>query len=595
MAKNFTNQQIAHLLKSISAAYQIKGESLFKIMAYDRAATAIEHLTSEVKDYWDNNNLDSIPGIGASIAQHLDELFKTGKVKHFEEVLKGLPPAVFELIKISGIGPKTAFKLCRYLKIWDKKNAFKKIKQAAESQKIRHLPGFGEESEKKILEAIYKTEIKKKEKQRMLLPYANNQAEVIEKYAKINPLILEIKPLGSLRRHCATVGDIDFAVKTKKPETALNYLLEFPQIKKIINKGNKKATVLLKNEIQVDFRIQSPEQWGSLLQHLTGSKQHNIKLREFAQKKNLSLSEYGIKDLKKNKLIKTRTEKEFYRLLEMDWIPPELREDQGEIEAAYHHQLPKLVTLKEIKGDLHLHSNFDVEPSHDLGKNSIQEMIQKGKELGYCYLGFTEHNPSINQHTDKQIISILSRKKALIDQIILTCSKKLNIKILNGLEIDIKPDGQLAIPEKGFQYLDYAIVSIHTSFYGSQEKMTQRILRALEHPKVKILGHPTGRKLNVREGYEADWEKIFKFCKEHNKLMEINAWPDRQDLPDILVRLAIENKVPLVINTDAHSVEEMDLMKYGVYVARRGWATKENIINTYSFDKLIALLKIKDV
>jgi len=591
--RDWTNQEIANLLKAISAAYEVKNESKFKVIAYDRAATSIEHLAIEIKDLWDEGKIDQIPGIGANIAQHLNELFTKGKSKHFQRAMKNLPPAMFELIKLSGIGPKTAFRLCRRLGIWKSTNALKKTKKAAEKGKIRLISGFGKKSEMDILKAINTINFKKEERRRMLLPYAHKLAQKIISYLNQSPDVQEVQPLGSLRRQCATIGDIDLAVKTKEPVRVINHFLKLSLIKQVLAKGEKKATVILRSNIQVDIRTQPPETWGSMLQYFTGSKHHNIHLREFAQKKKLSLSEYGIKNLKDNKLTKSKTEEDFYKALGMSWIPPEIRECRGEIKAAQQNKLPRLITVEKIKGDLHLHSNFNIEPGHDLGEDTMETMVKKAAEMGYQYIGFTEHNPSISKHSLCETIAILSRKKNKVDKINRTSIKKFNIRILNGLEVDILPDGSLALPSKGFELLDYAIASIHSSFNQSRRKMTQRILSALENPKVKILGHPTGRKLGTREGYELDWEKIFDFFSKHNKILEINAFPDRLDLPDFLVREAIQNRVKLIINTDSHKVDHMELMKYGVAIARRGWAEGKDVINTYSFNKFCEIMNIK--
>jgi DNA polymerase (family 10) len=294
---------------------------------------------------------------------------------------------------------------------------------------------------------------------------------------------------------------------------------------------------------------------------------------------------------------KFATEEAFYRALGMEWIPPELREDTGEIEAALRQAqgkpngLPKLVELKEIKGDLHLHSNFPIETSHDEGSSSIETLMEKGKKLGYEYLGFSEHNPSFSKHSQKQIIDILKRKKETIDKINYSRGKKLLIHAFNGLEIDIKPDGRLALPEEGFKFLDFAIASVHSSFRMSRQAMTKRVLKALQHPKIKIFGHPTGRKLGEREGYELDWEQVFSFCQKRNIWLEINAWPNRLDLTDVLVHEAVKNGVKMIICTDSHQVDHMDLMEYGVAVARRGWATKNDIMNTMSYNQFMKALK----
>ncbi|MGB9706921.1 MAG: DNA polymerase/3'-5' exonuclease PolX, partial [Microgenomates group bacterium] len=583
------NKQIAKLLRAVAAAYEVKGGNKFKVMAYDRAATAVEHATSEIKDLWDDGKLKEIPGIGKNIAAHLDELFRTGKVKHFVQVMKGLPPAMFELLDIPGIGAKKAYKLCKSLKFFEPKTAVEDLKRAAKEGKIAKIEGFGEESQRDILEGIRAFEQGQIKENRMVLPYAWQMAEEIIHYLEKCQEVLKVDPLGSLRRRVATVGDIDIAVATESPEKVIDHFLKFPKIRKIIERGPSGSSVLLTSGRQVDLRVQKPEAYGAMLQYFTGSKQHNIHLRELALKMGLSLSEHGIKSIKNLKLkIKNySSEEDFYQALGLPWIPPELREDTGEIEAAQKGKLPKLVELEDIKGDLHMHSNFPIEESHDPGQDSMEKMIETAAALGYEYIGFTEHNPSQSQHSPETIISLIKRKKEAIDKINYSRTKKLLKWIFNGLEIDIKPNGDLAIPLEGLALLDYGIASVHSNFRMPREEMTKRVLAALAHPKIKIFGHPTGRKLGQREGYELNWEKIFEFCLERNIWIEINAWPDRLDLPDTLVREAVKKGVKMVINTDSHAADQLALMKYGVSVARRGWAEKKDIINTLGYDKIV--------
>ncbi len=586
MNKKMSNQEIASLLKGIAAIYKIKSDQQFRVKAYEEAAVSVEHATSAIKDLWDDNKLESLSGVGKAIAAYLNELFQTGKVKHFEKLMRDFPPAMFEFLEIPGIGAKTAYKLAKELKMDSSKQALAKLEKAAKSGKIRQIEGFGEESEKAILKGIAETKKRSESGHRMILPFANELAEKIIEYMKTCPQVKRIDPLGSLRRRTATVGDLDFGVATRDSVKVIKHFCQY-KAREIIAAGRNTARILTKNNHQIDLKTQSPDAYGALLQHYTGSKQHNIRLREIAQKKGWSLSEHGIKR-SKNLVKKYKTEEAFYQELGMDWIPPELRENSGEIEAAQKHQLPKLVELGEIKGDLHIHSNYPIEPSHDLGTASIKEIVLKAKELGYEYVGLSEHNSSLSKHTDKQIIALLKRKKEVVEQF-KSSNKKLvqAIHLLNGLEIDIRPDGNLAIPEKAFDYLDYAIVSIHSSFRQSRTKATKRVLKALDHPKAVILGHPTGRMLNRREGMEFDWEQIFAFCQKKKKYLEINAWPGRLDLPDYLVREAVKNGVKMIINSDTHSLEEMNLMKYGVSVARRGWAEKKDILNTLSYNQII--------
>ncbi len=594
----FTNQEIADLLRKVAAAYTVKGEDLFRIRAYETAAASVEHSTSELKDLWDEGKLEEVPGVGKAIAEHLDELFRTGKVKHFEELFSSLPPAMFVFEKIPNVGPKKALALAEGLKIIEAKDALPRLKKAITEGKVSRLEGFGERSEEVLLKGIDSLEKGETKAQRMPLYLADAVAEEIIAYLRQNPAVIEAYPLGSLRRMLATIGDIDIAVSTRKPKEVMEYFFKYPKIQRAVSKGEELlGRVVLKTGQQVDIRLSSPESFGAMLQYFTGSKQHNILLREYALSKKLSLSEYGVKNLKTGKTVKTETEKEFYQTLGLRWIPPEIREGTGEIEAAREDKLPKLITLSEIKGDLHLHSDFPIEPSHDLGESSALEMIREGERLKYQYLGFTEHNPSSSGHSDQAIIDLLKKKQEYFEKIsyshekeVKNRSQKVFISIFNGLEIDIKPSGELAIPEKGFDFLDYAIVSVHTSFDMDRASMTKRVLAGLSHPKAKILGHPTGRKIGEREGYELDWEKLFDFCLKNDKFLEISAWPNRLDLPDTLVREAVRAGVKLIINSDSHSAGQMALMEYGVAVARRGWAEAKDVINTLPPGKLSDIL-----
>jgi DNA polymerase (family X) len=346
------------------------------------------------------------------------------------------------------------------------------------------------------------------------------------------------------------VGDIDLSVATDKAPEVLDYFTKYPKSVKTIEKGDHTSSIMLPGGIQVDLMTQPPESYGSLLQHFTGSKHHNIALREYSLKKGLSLSEYGIKELKtKNgKVKKFSNEKDFYEFLGLEYIEPELREDTGEIEAAKEHKLPKLVELKDVKSDLQIHTSFNIETSHDLGESSMEAVVKKGDELGYEYLGFTEHNPSQQGHNETQIVDILKRKREKVDELNYSLSKKNTNsvrKVFNSLEIDIKPDGNLPVSDAGLATLDFALVSIHSSFDLERDVQTRRVLNALAHPAVKIFAHPTGRKLNEREGAELNWPEIFEFCLKNKKWIEINCDPMRLDLPDTLVREAVKLGVKL--------------------------------------------------
>lgn len=585
------NTEIAKLFKNIAAAYSIKDEKKFhfQIIAYQKASETISATTSELKDLYLENKLDKIPGIGPTIKSRLEELFKKGHVKHFDFVFKGIPPSVFALIDIPTIGPKKAYKLAKEFSLTKAENAIDTLIDKAKKGEIAKIPTFGEKSQEDILTALLEYKQGKNKTDRMLLPYAYDLAEKVLSYIKQSKDVVEAKTLGSLRRMRPTVHDIDIAVSSNKPQAVIKHFVFYPYKERIIEQGPSTASILTTGGKQIDLMVQPLNSFGSLLQHFTGSKSHNVKLREYALKKGVSLSEKGIKSLSNTeKLSQYKTEEDFYRALGMDWIPPEIRENTGEIELAIKHELPKLVELSDVKGDLHIHSNFAIEPSHDLGNSPFLEMIKKAKNLNYEYVGFSEHNPSISKHNNSQAYTLIARRNEEIEQI------KLNIKdiqVIKMLEIDILTNGDLAVDDKSLNILDGAIVSIHSSFGMNKKEMTKRVILGLSHPKAKILAHPTGRMLNERPGYDLDFEKIFEFCKKHNKALEINSWPTRLDLPDNIIRFAVDSGIKLAINTDSHDLWQMDLMRYGVAMARRGWAKPSDIVNALGYNEFIKWLK----
>lgn len=587
-----SNLEIAKLFKNVAAAYSIRDDKKFRfqILAYQKASETIASMTEEIKDLYKEGKLDSFPGIGVTIKSRIEELLKTGHVKHFDLVLKDIPKSVFVLLDIPSIGPKKAYKLTKELSLSNSENVIEKLIIEAKNHKIAKLSTFGEKSEQDILRAILEYKKGKTKTARMVLPYAGELAEKILEYLSRSPYILKAVPLGSLRRMMSTVGDVDIAVASKNPVKAIEHFINYPYKNRIIEKGPSTSSILTSGNRQIDLMTQPIEGFGALLQHFTGSKNHNVHLREYALRKGLSLSEKGIKYLKnKNQKIKQfNTEKKFYNALGMDWIPPEIRENTGEIELAIQRKLPKLIELSDIKGDLHIHSNFAIEPSHDLGHNSIKEMVDYAEKLKYEYLGFSEHNSSISKHSEEQIYSLLASRNEEIEHI---QSSNKNIRVLKLLEIDILTNGELAVDNKSLKLLDGAIVSIHSSFKTNKKEMTKRVLSGLSHPKAKILAHPTGRMLNERPGYDLDWDLVFDFCKKNNKALEINSWPNRLDLPDLLIRQAVRYGVKMIIDTDSHSLPEMNLMKYGVAMARRGWATKDDILNSLGYNDFIEWLK----
>ncbi len=602
--KDLTAKTIAQVLENVAAAYKIKGEDFFRIRAYENAAAAIRHSGEDIRELWQDKKLTEIPGVGPSIAQHLDELFKKGGVKHFDQVTKNLPAGMFELLKVPRIGPKTAYKLAKQFKLNDAKTAIKKLKQHAQAGEIKKLPGFAQEKEKDILGSL--NTFMAHPQERLLLPEAQKYADSVLAYMAKGKVCDQIEALGSLRRQAPTIGDIDLAATSADPDKCLAYFVAYPGVKQVLAKGENTARILVANNVQVDLKIVEAEMFGSLLQHFTGSKQHNIELREHALKKGLSLSEYGIKKVpafakapagkQSSNLIKFRDEEKFYKFLGLEWIPPELREGTEEIEAAKQGKLPKLVELKDIKGDLHVHSNIPVFTSHDEGESSLNDLALTAQKLDYEYLGVSDHNPKSVGLSDKKVLQVLKRRKDIIDQFNYSSENNVNNRkrklfMFQSLEVDIRPDGSLALSEKAFELFDFLIVSVHSSFRQDKKRMTQRILRALSYPKVKIFGHPTGRMFGKRDSFDLEWDKIFGACFKNKIYLEINAWPQRLDLPEHLVREAVKSGIKCIINTDSHSAIHLGLMRFGVSVARRGWAQGKDIVNTLPLDQFKSIMK----
>jgi DNA polymerase (family 10) len=592
-----TNPEIVRKLRAMAAACQMLGENRFKIIAYERAADSIEHLTIEVKDLWDDGKLGQIPGVGRGIAFYLDELLRTGRVGHFDTVMKKVPEAAFPLLSVPGIGPKKAYRLVKALGLKRRQTALSDLEQAAKAGTIATLDGFGETSQEDILSAIAMCKRGAVKENRLELVAADVIAHaVIAHLGKLSE-VETIDVLGSLRRRTATIGDIDIAAATRKPQRVIAHFLAYPH-EKIIDQGPRGATLLLHNGRQVDLRVQDPREYGTLLQYFTGSKNHNIRLREYANSMGLSLNEYGIQTIVEGGSQKTGsvqtycTEEAVYHAMGLPWIPPELREDKGEIVAARRKQLPNLVEAGDIRGDVHIHTDFQFVSSHDLGTDHLHTYLDRAHALGYGYIGVSDHNPSVTTQSQKQIIDIMKRRKAYYEHQYSSWSKKVSKNGKSGglpnifimCEVDIQPEGSLALPEQAFEYVDAVVVSIHSSFTQRRVLTTRRVIAALiSHPKVRIFGHPTGRLLMKREGIEIDWNEVFAVCREHDIALEINANPGRLDLPDTIVFDARNTRVKFCINTDSHAASSLDLMGYGVAVARRGWCEKRDIVNTMEY------------
>ncbi len=591
-----TNLELAKQFREMAAAYLILGENRFRIMAYERAADSIEHLTGELKDMWKAGKLGDIPGIGSTIAGYIDELYKTGKVKHFSETLSKLPNSVFPLLLVPGLGPKKAYKLVTELELHNPDTVVADLEKAIHDHRVATMEGFGPRSEEVIrtnISAYKKGQIKEN---RLVLPEADAIAQEILSYLRILPEVSEADPLGSLRRKVSTIGDIDIAVATEKPEVVIRHFVKYPN-QKIIDQGPGGATILLHNGRQADLRVQHPGAYGAMLQYFTGSKNHNIKLRTLALGKGLSLNEHGIKNTKTGVVKEYRTEESFYKAIDLPWIPPEIREDHGEIEVAQKGMLPDLVAVSAIKGDLHIHADFVFPTSHDLGQSPLEAYLDQAASYRYEYIGISDHNPRISGLTAKEIAAVMKKRKQYYEDKWYSWKERTGkrVHLFIMCEVDILTDGKLALPEEAFEFVDGVVVSLHSAFTQPREVVTERIITALTaHRKVRIMGHPTGRLINKREGVDADWPAVFAVCKERNIALEINAFPDRLDLPDGLVFDARKQGVKFTIDTDSHMVDHMQVMPYGVSVARRGWAEPRDILNTQDYNTFCKWLLRKE-
>jgi len=481
-----------------------------------------------------------------------------------------------ELTQVEGLGPKKVKVLYEKLKIRNLKD----LEKAAKNHKIAPLFGFGEKTEKNILEGI---EFLKRSKGRFLLGDILPKVKEIEQKLKSLKEVEKVDVVGSIRRKKETIGDVDFLAISKKPEKVMNFFTSLPGIVKIWGKGTTKASVRMREGFDMDIRVLPKKSYGAALQYFIGSKEHNIALRKIALEKGLKLSEYGL--FKGSKMIAGENEEEIYEKLGMDWIPPEMRENQGEIELALKHKLPKIINYHDIKGDLHCHSNWNG------GANSIFEIAQAAIKIGYQYIGIADHTKflKIEHGLDERQLELRNKEIDKINESLKT--KNLKLKILRGCEANILNDGSIDIKDETLKKLDFVIAGVHSNFKMPKEKMTERIIKAMKNPNVDIISHPTGRILKRRNEYQIDFDKILRAAKETKTILEINSFPERLDLNDQNIRRAKEMGVKMVINTDAHHKDQLRFIEFGVAQARRGWAEKEDIINCWSLEKLLKFLK----
>ena len=567
------NQEITALFNEIADLLEIKGGNPFRIRAYRRAALNIESFSRDVAET-PADELMKIPGIGQDLAGKIEEYVKTGKVQAYEDLKKEVPEGLSLLLSVPGLGPKTAKLFFEKLQI----KSLEDLEHFAIGHKLSGLPGIKEKTEENILKGI---EMLKRGMERQplgkVLPIANDLLEHMRKKAPV----LHLSIAGSIRRWKDTIKDIDILATSKDPASVMNAFVHLPDVKDVLMHGPTKSSVILREGIQVDLRVVEEDSFGAALAYFTGSKSHNIRLREMAVKTGLKLNEYGIFRERDDKKLGGQNEEDIYRILGLPFIPPEMREDLGEIEAALEGRLPKLVDLSDIRGDLHVHTKRS-DGSHD-----FDELIVAARKRGYEYIAITDHSKGLGIAHGLNEERLMAEKKE-IDAV----NKKLKgFRLLSGVEVDIRSDGQLDLPDEMLKQLDIVVASVHSGFRQSREQITKRIVSAMRNPYVSIIAHPTGRLIGERDPYDVDMLEILRVAKETTTAIEINAYPLRLDLNDTSVKMAKEKGVRIAISTDTHVTNQFDYMSYGVSIARRGWLEKKDVLNTLSYTQLKKALK----
>jgi len=569
------NQAVAEIFNDIADILEIKGDNPFRIRAYRRAAQNIDSFARDVAET-SPEELQNIPGIGADLAAKVQEYVQTGSLEFYDELKKEVPAGLIDILSVPGLGPKTAKLLFEKLHIKDINDLEKRAKEG----RLKSLPGIQAKTEENILKGIAMI---RRHTGRFpigrVLPVADGILEKLREKAPITKLNIA----GSLRRWKDTVKDIDILATSKNPHEVMNVFVNLNAVREVLMKGPTKSSVVTQEGIQVDLRVVEEGSFGAALAYFTGSKEHNIRLREMAVKKGLKINEYGVFDVKTEKKLGGTYEDDVYKILGMPFIAPEMREDTGELEAALEGSLPKLVSIEDIRGDLHVHTKSS-DGSHD-----IQELIASAKAKGYEYLAITDHSKGLAVARGLSIEQVLDQHKK-----IKALNKKLKgFSLLSGTEMDIRSDGSLDYPDEVLKQFDIVVASIHSGFRQSSEQITKRILSAMKNSYVSIIAHPSGRIIGEREAYEVDMEAVLKAAKETGTAIEINAYPFRLDLPDIYVKKAKQMDVMLSVNTDTHVTFQFDFMAYGIGIARRGWAEKKDILNTRSYGMLLKWLKRK--
>lgn len=563
------NKKIANIFYEIADLLEMQ-EIEFKPQAYQKAAVILEGIEEDVAKIYQEGGkraLVELPGIGESIAEKIEEYLKTGKIRYYDQLKKRFPLEIEELIRVEGMGPKKAKVLWQKLGI---KNV-KDLERAAKAHKIAKLEGFGEKTEKNILEGIA---FLKRSKGRFLLHQIIPRIKMIEEKIRELKEVRQVSVAGSIRRMKETIGDADLLVVSENPKKVMDFFTSQPEVIKVWSKGATKSSVRVEEGFDIDIRVVRKEQYGSALQYFTGSKEHNIAVRRIAIEKGLKLSEYGL--FKGKKQIAGADEKSIYDALGMKIMPPEIREDQGEVAAALKNELPEIIGYGDIKGDLHVHSDWNG------GENSIKALAEAGQKMGYEYIGISDHTKFLKiEHglNEKQ----LKERNKEIDRL---NQQNQSFQILKGAEANIMNDGSIDIADEVLGQMDFVIAGLHSNFKMSKEKLTERLVKAIKNPHVDIIAHPTGRILKKRDEYEIDFDRILLAAKQFKVALEINAFPERLDLNDQNIRRTKEAGVKMVINTDTHHKDQLRFMEYGIAQARRGWAEKKDILNAWPAKKL---------
>jgi len=579
------NKEVAKILRETAHLLEIDGAIIGRYRSYEKAAELIDSLPERIEVLaQDDKKMQELPGIGEGMTAHIHEILKTGDYSLRKKLLKKYPATILDLLQLQSLGPK------KVALLWKKFHVatVEGLEKLAREGKLRDVPGFGEKSEENILKAA---DLFKRSSGRFLLNVADEEGQKLSAYiSDAGKAVEAVTPAGSLRRGKETVGDLDLLVtmrpgydKQKDVDAVAAHILKYPGIQQTLAHGENKVSILLENGLQVDVRLLDKASFGAALLYFTGSKEHNVALRGRANSMGWTLNEYALTTLKGGRVVARETEEEIYAKLKLDYIEPELREMTGEIEAAEHHKLPKLVALKDIRGDLQMHTTASD------GRNSIEEMGQAAKALGYEYIALTDHSKAVT------VANGMDEKRTLeqIKKIRAAQARVPGIRLLAGIECDILKDGSLDLDDEVLAELDVVVASVHSYMNLESAEMTDRILAAIDNPYTQIIAHPTGRLVLRREPFHYDMERVLDAAQKHGVAMECNAYPDRLDLKDVHLRMAKERGVKIVISTDSHTTKNLTFMKYGVETARRGWIEKKEVINTLPLEQFLAALRPK--